>query len=591
MSETPPRADATRIRGIFVLGAYCSGLDIVRDAIGAMGLTPVGATGDGAPGAAKDFNDHLLAAVGGSRYELPMLAPADVGRLLDDHRQEAQRLFLANTPGAAGSGVWVWADPRNSILASFWAGALEAEVACVLVHRDPGDAASRLRTADSLEWALVDPLDAWDRYNRAAMAACAPWPTIVIRYEELISHPKELLSEVKRFLDQHGMGGGDEIDDAVRRVEARASAESVHVGTRIEVDPHHRVLDHVLDQLGSWGAGAEEGNGDRSAVVDAISGFYGEDYYGHSYDKSGVPYRRGEKLWVDLMAAIADAVVGSLAPRTVLDVGCATGMLVEALRDRGVDAFGIDISTWAIDQVPDALRLYCSVGSITEELDGFFDVITCSEVLEHLPPRSAPFAIANLCRHSDAVLFSSTPTEFDEPTHLNVQPAAYWATMFFAQGFVHDVDYDAAFLAPHAVLFRREQVDVEELIARYERGMSSVALNIGGRLESAVAEHDRLAERFNAAAADQRAITSERDDALREVQRLQDEVENVRLRGRAESRRGVRDDSSLRDVGASSGRARGRPRRRAGGDASDQDLSLHGQASEDLRRVHWPSRW
>src|ERR1019366_3402488 len=211
----------------------------------------------------------------------------------------------------------------------------------------------------------------------------------------------------------------------------------------------YRVLGQVLEQLHGIHIGPETPRDDPTALLEAVSNFYGEDYYGSSYDQSGVPYQRGEKLWEDLFARLADSIVATIGPRTTLDAGCATGMLVEALRDRGVDARGIDVSTWAIDQVPEALGPFCKVGSITEELDGRYDLITCFEVLEHLPPSLAAEAIANLCRHSDAIFFSSTPDDFDEPTHLNVESGGHWAHLFFRQGFVRDVDFDPSFLAAH----------------------------------------------------------------------------------------------------------------------------------------------
>ncbi len=136
---------------------------------------------------------------------------------------------------------------------------------------------------------------------------------------------------------------------------------------------------------------------------------------------------------------------------------------------RGVDARGIDISTWAIEQVPAALQPFCRVGSVTEEIDGHYDLITCIEVLEHLPPSLADASVANLCRHAEMVLFSSTPDDFDEPTHLNVEPGSYWAQLFLRHGFVRSFDYDATFLATHAVLFRRVEVDADMLVEGYER--------------------------------------------------------------------------------------------------------------------------
>jgi len=77
----------------------------------------------------------------------------------------------------------------------------------------------------------------------------------------------------------------------------------------------------------------------------------------------------------------------------VLDAGCAIGFLVEALRERGVDARGFDISEYAISQVPEHLQPYCTLGSITDEIDGRYDLITCIEVLEHL--RLRPSALAS----------------------------------------------------------------------------------------------------------------------------------------------------------------------------------------------------
>ena len=49
--------------------------------------------------------------------------------------------------------------------------------------------------------------------------------------------------------------------------------------------------------------------------------------------------------------------------------------------------------------------------------------------------------MANLCPHTADVLFSSTPFDYDEATHLNVQPPDYWAALFARHGFYRDVDF------------------------------------------------------------------------------------------------------------------------------------------------------
>ena len=59
---------------------------------------------------------------------------------------------------------------------------------------------------------------------------------------------------------------------------------------------------------------------------------------------------------MEFFGTIADQVVAEIKPRRVLDVGCAKGFLVEALRDRGVEAFGIDVSEYAIGEVRPDIR-------------------------------------------------------------------------------------------------------------------------------------------------------------------------------------------------------------------------------------------
>ncbi len=489
-----PSPAGNPVDGVFVLGSDDSGADVVHALLSCLGLHALG--GRPAPEALASFNDRLLEAASGVGGPVPKVAPREAARVLGDFSAEARRRFRENEGlgSSSGSRPWVWADPRNSFLASFWAQALAMNVAVVLVHRDPADVLAS-GTAHDLDDASV--LERWAGFNRAAVVHCSVFPSIVVSYEELIAQPKSIVLELVEFLEDCGVSVTGGAEDAVAVVESLPAVARSDGDKPMAVDERYRVLARVLDRLDGRPVGEGDGH-EGPSLVDATSSFYGADYYGTSYDKSGVPYRRGEELWVDLFGAVAGSIVDTLRPATVLDVGCATGMLVEALRDRGVDARGIDVSEWAISQVPAALRPFCQVGSITDELEGHYSLITCSEVLEHLPPSLAEQSVANLCRHSDAVLFSSTPDDFDEPTHLNVEPGGYWAQLFFRQGFVRDVDYDASFLALHAVLFRRRDVDAEGLIAEYERGLSNVAVTMGTRVEEAIAEHDRLADRFNA---------------------------------------------------------------------------------------------
>ena len=105
---------------------------------------------------------------------------------------------------------------------------------------------------------------------------------------------------------------------------------------------------------------------------------YHKQYVGSAYTHSD--------FWLGIFDRVAEQIVNRLAPRSVFDAGCAIGLLVETLRDRGVEAWGVDISEYAISQVRPDMRPYCSVGSVTTPLTRSYDLISCIEVLEHLSP-------------------------------------------------------------------------------------------------------------------------------------------------------------------------------------------------------------
>jgi len=192
---------------------------------------------------------------------------------------------------------------------------------------------------------------------------------------------------------------------------------------------------------------------------------YNEYYF---QNHCGIPYERSEH-WLNFFSQIAEKIIQKIAPHTVLDAGCAKGFLVEALRDRRVEAYGIDVSEYAIGEVREDMKPYCRVASILDPLERDYDLITCIEVLEHLHPQDAEKSVENMCQHGATILFSSTPEDFKEITHHNVQPLEYWARLFAQYGFFHDVDFDASFIDSHAICFKKARGPVFEVIGEYER--------------------------------------------------------------------------------------------------------------------------
>ena len=190
---------------------------------------------------------------------------------------------------------------------------------------------------------------------------------------------------------------------------------------------------------------------------------YGEEYYDtHCSQGKAPPYRKGEPHWEQFFGAVADNIARSLGPATAFDAGCAIGFLVEALWDRGVETHGRDISSFAIGEVRPDVRPYCSVGSVTEPIEGIFDLLLSIEVLEHVSEEDGAAAIKHMTSATNQILFSSTPSDFDEPTHINVRPPIYWIRHFAANSFAPALSYDATYLCPHALLFRKSNEPVGE---------------------------------------------------------------------------------------------------------------------------------
>jgi SAM-dependent methyltransferase len=268
------------------------------------------------------------------------------------------------------------------------------------------------------------------------------------------------------------------------------------------------------------------------AVGDAS---FDEYYFAHC---CGDPYERSEPL-LKFFAGIADRLVADIAPKTVLDAGCAIGLLVEALRQHGVDATGIDLSAYAIGRVDDRLRAYCRQGSIADEFPQRYDLIVSIEVLEHMPARDAEAAIANFCRHTDDVVFSSSPLDYKEPTHVNVHPPEYWASEFARHGFYRDVDFDASYITPWAVRFRRSSEPLHRIVRDYERRFWELLLERNDTRAYSMQVQNDLADKLRRVAeaeARAEAAVTERDAARADLQTAQTELQASRAAAGAELR-------------------------------------------------------
>ena len=117
------------------------------------------------------------------------------------------------------------------------------------------------------------------------------------------------------------------------------------------------------------------------------------------------PLRAG---WIDEHAGVAG--------KSVVDIGCGGGLLCEALAHRGASVTGIDmgeapLAVARLHQLESGVEvdyLQSTAESLAAERPGAFSVVTCLEMLEHVPDPSAVIqACAYLCEPGGDLFFST----------------------------------------------------------------------------------------------------------------------------------------------------------------------------------------
>ena len=175
---------------------------------------------------------------------------------------------------------------------------------------------------------------------------------------------------------------------------------------------------------------------------------------------------------------------GSLAGKQVLDVGCGGGILSESLAQSGAEVTGIDLAERSLkiarlhsleSGVPVKYEMI-SAEDMADQHPGRFDVVTCMEMLEHVPdPGSIIAACAKLVKPGGWVFFST----------LNRNPKSFLFAIVGAEYLLR--------LIPKGTHSYEGFIKPSELISSARRsGLDALALK--GLEYNPITEHYRLSD-------------------------------------------------------------------------------------------------
>ena len=193
----------------------------------------------------------------------------------------------------------------------------------------------------------------------------------------------------------------------------------------------------------------------EEAYLSHLPSVYDEDYFMHG-KKTGKSlydnYRWLPELTIPMCQAIVD-YCGIVKRDRVLDFGCARGYVVKALRQLGYDAYGTDVSRWAIDNCDEDARPYLNLNANSDPplLAMGFDWIIAKDVLEHIP--YVGYTITQLMSAASKGVFAVVPlAPFDgspyvveeyegDVTHVQRLTLGSWIDMFVRFGWRVEASY------------------------------------------------------------------------------------------------------------------------------------------------------
>lgn len=208
-----------------------------------------------------------------------------------------------------------------------------------------------------------------------------------------------------------------------------------------------------------------------------MSELYDKKYFDHYYFNFNVVDYSNSSEIREYFDKLAKNIVDKFNPKTVLDCGCAMGYLVSSLRRLGVEAFGVDISEYAIFNVEPEIKEYCFNMSITDkllkELPNKFDLVVCNRILDCMGYEDVAITLNNITQISDNILIGDSYAANENNVESYIKFREYVVGLLANNGKFRDTGSRLFSDDWHLDLYC-ESDNLTAVVKKYERDIASI---------------------------------------------------------------------------------------------------------------------
>ena len=126
-------------------------------------------------------------------------------------------------------------------------------------------------------------------------------------------------------------------------------------------------------------------------------------------------------------------------PRSVVDIGCGSGFLIQCLNAFDVQVLGVDGASEMMNFIDPSIRANVLVKDLSSSHDlGKFDLAISTEVAEHIPKKHSRSFVKNLTRNAQKkiILSAAQPGQWGDG-HVNCQPKKFWINIIESEGWIY----------------------------------------------------------------------------------------------------------------------------------------------------------